>query len=237
MIHKLDWDSAFFGVPIGRVQAGVPASEISAAVGEARERALECVYLLVGAEDGDTVVAAEQEGFRTREIRTELQRPVAGHPAHAGGLRAGSVEDLERLAPIARERFRGTRFFTDQHFERERSSELYVEWLRRGLTDEPARQTLVAAEDQGFVVCHCDTDTGLGTIELIGVSETAAGCGLGRTLMAGAGALFVRRSLTLAKVATQGSNVGAQRLYQACGYRTTKTFLWLHLWLSAAGDC
>jgi ribosomal protein S18 acetylase RimI-like enzyme len=218
------------------VQAGVPAAEIGAAVGEARERALECVYLLVEAEDADAVVAAEEAGFRMREIRTELQRPVSGHPVQTVGLKRGSVEDLEQLAPIARERFRGTRFFNDQHFERERSSELYVEWLRRGLTDERERQTLVAAENQGFVVCHCDADSGLGTIELIGVSEIAAGRGLGRTLMAGAGALFVRRSLTRAKVATQGSNLGAQRLYQACGYRTTETFLWLHLWLSDAGD-
>lgn len=236
LIDELDWDSSFFGVPIGRVGDGVSVTEIPDVPGEARRHGFECVYLLASAEQGEIAVAAEQVGFRVREIRVELQRTVAGHPMRAGELRPGGVGDLERLAPIARERFRGTRFFNDEHFLRERSAELYVEWLRRGLTDRRERQTLVAAEDRGFVVCHCDTVSGVGTIELIGVSEAAAGRGLGKTLMAGAGALFAERSLTSAKVATQGGNLDAQRLYQACGYRTAKTALWLHLWPSDAGD-
>ncbi len=160
----------------------------------------------------------------------ELQRPAEGHPAALTGLRRAQADELDALAPIARERIRGTRFFTDEHFAQETSAELYVEWLKRGLVD-PERQTLVADGDQGFVVCHLDDASGTGTIELIAVADEAARTGVGKSLMAGAGAIFKASSIGTARVVTQGANVAAQSLYQACGYRTAKVFYWLHIWL------
>jgi GNAT superfamily N-acetyltransferase len=232
LVESLDWDSSFFGVPIGRVDGSVNAAGIAAAVAEAESRGLACVYLRVPAENSELVATAEARGFRVREVRVELARPVAGHPAAIGALRVAGLGDLDDLAPIARERFRDTRFFADPHFERSRSAELYVEWLRRGLTTPAERRTLVADDAQGFVVCRLDPGSSIGTIELIGVAERAAGRGLGRSLVAGAGALFDEAALERAEVATQGSNIGAQALYQACGYRTAKVCYWLHTWLA-----
>ena len=231
LVERLDWDSVFFGAGVGRVLDGVAAADIAAAVAEARQGDLDCVYLLAPAEDDELVAAAEEQGFRLRGIRIELQRTVLGHPTGTQGLRLGNEQDLEKLAPIARERFRTTRFFNDPHFPRERSAELYVEWLRRGLSGDPNRQTLIAADDRGFVTCHLDAATSSGTIELIAVSESASGRGLGRTLVAGAGSVFAEHSLSHARVVTDGSNIEAQRLYQACGYRTTKICMWLHIWM------
>ena len=37
-----------------------------------------------------------------------------------------------------------------------------------------------------------------------------------------------------AMVVTQGSNIAGQNLYQRHGYRTARTYLWLHRWLSMA---
>jgi dTDP-4-amino-4,6-dideoxy-D-galactose acyltransferase len=238
LVERLDWDSAFFGVGVGRVLDDVDATDIAEAVAEGRQEGLDCMYLLASADDDELVAAAEEQGFRVRGIRTELQRPVLGHPAGTEGLRLGGEDDLEKIAPIARERFRTTRFFNDPNFPRERSAELYVEWLRRGLSGDPERQTLVAVDDRGFVTCHFDAARSFGTIELIAVSGSASGRGLGRSLVAGAGSMFVEHSLRHARVVTQGDNLEAQRLYQACGYRTTKMGLWLHIWWpsESAGD-
>jgi ribosomal protein S18 acetylase RimI-like enzyme len=232
LIERLDWDCSFFGLPIGRVNSGVGVSDLGKVVSEAEDRGLRCLYLLVSAENTALLGAAEDHGFRVREIRVELQRPVVGHPAAMTGLRVGGAKDLEALERIARDRIRGTRFFADEHFALENSAELYVEWLRRGLIGgAPERQTLVGGADQGFVVCHLDAASGVGRIELIAVAKDAAGKGLGKALMAGAGALFNAASMVTAMVVTQGSNISAQALYQACGYRTAKVSYWLHIWL------
>jgi len=232
LIERLDWDCSFFEVPIGRVDSGIGIGEIGKVLEEAQDRRLRCLYLLVSAENSALVCAAEEHGFRVREIRVELQRPVEGHPAAMTGLRLGDAGDLEILEPIAREHIRGTRFFADKHFAFEKSAELYVEWLRRGLVGgAPERQTLVGGSDHGFVVCHLDPVSRIGRIELIAVAKDAAGKGLGKALMAGAGALFDSASMVTATVTTQGSNVSAQALYQACGYRTATVSYWLHIWL------
>jgi dTDP-4-amino-4,6-dideoxy-D-galactose acyltransferase len=230
LIERLEWDSSFFGLPIGRVRQGVGADRLANVVNEAESHGLRCVYLLASADQSELVVAAEGHGFRVREIRMELQRTVEGHPAALTGLRSAQADELDALAPIARERIRGTRFFADNHFAQKTSAELYVEWLRRGLVD-PERQTLVADDDQGFVVCHLDGVSGTGTIELIAVADGAARGGVGKSLMAGAGAIFNASSMVTARVVTQGANIAAQSLYQACGYRTTRVFYWLHMWL------
>ncbi len=173
--------------------------------------------------------AAQEHGFRVREVRLEFERAVSGHPSAHDGLRLGEPSDLSLLAPIALGRFRGTRFFADNGFPAARSAELYLEWLRRGLNDA-ARRTLVAEDAPGFVVCHFDKVRSVGRIELIAVSADATQRGVGGMLLAGAGAMFESEALRSATVATQASNVAAQRLYQRNGYLTIDASLCLHRW-------
>ncbi len=233
LVEELEWDSSFFGFPIGRVVEGIAPVQIEAATREADERALRCTYLLLDADDHVLLDSAQRNGFLVRDVRVELERPVEGHPASLKGLRLGSPDDLARLAPIARERFVGTRFHVDEGFPAERSAELYVRWLHRGLTAEGGWRALVTADGSGgFVVCELDSGSGVGAVGLIGVSVDAAGIGVGTALLAGAGAIFGEAALQMAHVATQGHNVAAQRLYQASGYRTARTQIWLHRWRS-----
>jgi ribosomal protein S18 acetylase RimI-like enzyme len=231
LVERLDWDSAFFGFPIGKVRPGVGATELEAVTREADEARFRCIYLLAPASDSALLQSAQREGFLVRDVRLELERPAAGHPTGMGRLRRGSLDDLAALAPIARERFRGTRFFADPGFPEERSSELYVEWLKAGLRNEgDDLVTLVTDDASGFVTCRLEQATGVGFIDLIGVASVAGGKGVGSSLLAGAGCLFSTASLRTARVATQAHNIPAQRLYQAHGYRTRGVDLWLHRW-------
>jgi dTDP-4-amino-4,6-dideoxy-D-galactose acyltransferase len=234
LVEQLQWDSAFFGLPIGRVSDDVAPSEVASAVREADDLQLCCVYLCVAAHDHALIESAQEQGFLLRDIRVELARAVDGHPSSMTGIRAGRLDDMSWLTPIAQERFPDSRFFVDKGFPRSRSREFYVEWIRRGLTTEPRRQTLVTQDRLGFVVCGLEFPSRIGSIELIGVAEGAGGDGLGTSLIAAAGAFFIESSMITAQVVTQGSNIAAQRLYQASGYRTTATSLWLHRWQGAS---
>ncbi len=232
LVEQLDWDSSFFGLPIGRVGDAATAEDIGGVVREATDRNLRCIYLLASADDHTLIESAQEHGFMVREVRVQLDRPLTGHSMGIDGLRVGQPEDLSRFEQVVRDRLRGTRFFADPQFPTDRGEALYVEWLRRGLNDKSNRRTLVTDDASGFVVCHHDPRSRLGRIELIGVAADASGRGLGDSLMAGAGTVFQQARMNKVMVVTQGHNVPAQRLYQRHGYRTTKTSLWLHRWLS-----
>ncbi len=231
LVEVLAWDSEFFGVPIGRVAPGITAARIGSAIDEAEHNDLRCIYLLVPSGDQALIDAAQDRGFIARGLRVELERPVKGHPVGFTGVRAGEPGDLPQLEELARARFRGTRFFADERFPADRSAEMYVEWLRRGFAPTPERVVLVTDDRSGFSVCHINTQTHVGSVELIAVTAEATGRRLGDRLMAGAGTIFAEASLDTARVVTQGHNIGAQNLYRRHGYRTSETSLWLHRWL------
>lgn len=230
LVRILDWDSSFFGFPVGMLKADLVSGKVEAAVREADAHELRCTYLLAPASDHALLDEAQKHGFFVRDFRIELERPVAGHPTGMTGLRHGTPDDLEQLRPIASDRFEGTRFFADDGFSSERSVELYIEWLRQGLQGDRGWVTLVTNDTHGFVVCQLSTTSRTGKIGLIGVALDAAGRGVGSALLAGAGTLFSSASLVTATVATQGNNIAAQRLYQSHGYRTATAHIWLHRW-------
>jgi ribosomal protein S18 acetylase RimI-like enzyme len=231
LIEPLHWDSAFFDLSIGRVCDGIDAATIGVAVREADRQQIDCLYLLAAVDDDRLLECAQRQGFIVRDIRMELEQPVLGDADIKHGLRHATPSDLARLAPIARERVRGTRFFADPGFLSTACQELYVAWLRRGVAKIPGRITLMPADASGFVVCHLDRKTATGAIELIAVAAGAEGRGIGSALVAGAGRLFAEASLERATVVTQGRNLAGQRLYQRHGYRTSSVHLWLHRWL------
>jgi ribosomal protein S18 acetylase RimI-like enzyme len=225
----LSWDSDLFGFRIGRIDPNGGAA-LEEDVESAERDGARCVYLLLPAEDGAEVVHAIELGFRPYDIRVELEARIGDdEEADTSAVHEARAEDVPGLERIARTAFDRTRFFADGHFPHDRSAELYVAWLRRGL-DSPERRTLVAGEADGFVICGIDEREGVGTIELIGVAEAKRGGGIGGALIRAAGGLFRDAGLSRATVVTQARNVEAQRAYQANGYRTAAVGVWLHRW-------
>lgn len=230
-IELLRWDSEHFGFPVARVCDPTGPTRMRAAIVAAESQGVRCLTALVEADRVDAITAAEDLGFRCYDIRMDLGRQIDGSQGTLAdhGLRLATESDLSHLEPIARERFSATRFASDPHFQGEFVKGLYVKWLRRGHQDE-RRRLIVASELDGFIVCHLDGESGVGTVELIAVSAGAEGAGLGARLLRGAEALFVDAGLKRAYVVTQGRNLLAQRLYQRNGYRTESVSLWLHRW-------
>lgn len=229
LVERLAWDSEHFGVAVARVRRPDSADRVRAAAASADRLGVRCLTALVEADDTDTVAAAEEAGFRCYDVRVELDHALDRAAPAESSVRAATDADLPSLEAIARERFTASRFFADPNFARDRTRELYVAWLARGMSTS-ARRTLVTPAGEGFVICQLDTAAAVGRIELIGVAEGMEGRGLGAQLVDGAHAAFRAAGLQGARVVTQGRNLGAQRLYQAHGYRTFAVGLWLHRW-------
>jgi ribosomal protein S18 acetylase RimI-like enzyme len=131
---------------------------------------------------------------------------------------------------LARTRFQASRFFSDDGFDNARVEDMYAAWLARGLREDDGWVTLVTLDELGFIVCELRKPTCEGLISLIAVAPEVEGRGIGGSLVEGAGKIFAESSMRTAKVITQGSNIAAQRLYHAHGYRTTRVSFWLHWW-------
>lgn len=228
----LEWDSAFFGFPIGLIAGDrLERDSLAQTIAHADQRRLSCVYLLVDAADVEGSCNAQALGFSLVDIRVELDRPLGAAEENGGEvIRAADESDRIALEELARERFTDSRFFADPGFPRDRARELYAAWVRRAFETPAERITLVARDVAGFVTCHADAARSVGTIELIATAPGAEGTGIGRALLHGAHAWFLEQGLRRAAVVTQGRNVAAQRFYQGDGYRVCRTGLWFHRW-------
>lgn len=223
----LDWDTEFWGMRIGRVLDGRLEPE---RVDEwARRQSVACLYFLARDEPGAAAVA-EEAGFRLMDVRLELARSSGGD--ETASLREARPEDEAVLLRLARENHRITRFYADPRFSDERCDELYETWLAKSL-DGCADVVLVAElEDRpvGYMTVHADPVSGLGSLGLSSVAVEARGQGLGRDLVRGAVGWCRGRGLDEVTVVTQGRNVAALRVFEACGFRIRDVGLWFHKW-------
>lgn len=233
----LPWDSQFFGVRIARIVA--PALDdrlLKDAVSWCRDQRVACVYLLVGADDGPSVRAAEHGRCHLVDIRVSLDAAIEPEPAMpVRGVRQAGPGDRDALAALARISHRNTRFYVDGRFDSARCDELYATWMLKSLEGELADRVLVS-DDQGTLEGYVSTRVtdGVGNIGLIAVAPDAQGKGRGQALMRAAFGWFRSGGVTRVNVVTQGRNAAALRFYEQCGFRTASVQLWYHLWLDAA---
>ncbi len=229
----LEWDSRFFGRRIARVESDrLDEASVAEALDWSREHRIDCLYFLCAPDDDRSVVVAEANGFHLVDIRLELSCRIEAPPAASGvAVRGFQPSDLDALQRIASEAYRDTRFWYDERFTREQAASLYREWIAKSCRggDE---SVLVVEDDghvKGFVTCSFENES-IGRIGLLGVAAEARGAGVGRALVDAALAQCHANGRREVRVVTQVRNIAAQRLYQACGFRTQLVHLWYHKW-------
>ncbi len=242
-VRLLDWDSTFFGVRIGRIEATrLTQVDIAAALQWASNHGVECLYFLCVADDDESVRLAEAQEFHLVDLRLTLRWRKDGRPT-SGLLRGDESvpvvrpyrpEDKIGIEDIAAVAYHDTRFFYDRNIGVEHATALYREWAAKSC-DGAVDAVLVAADSQvvqGFITCQLQSPRH-GQIGLVGVHEESRGAGLGQMLVEAALAYFVDKGVDSVEVVTQGRNIAAQRLYQKCGFRSHSLHLWYPRWFNA----
>lgn len=232
----LEWDSDFFGVRIARLQPARSRPAMERALRRARRDKIDCLYFLAGAGDAPAVRFAEDNGFRLMDLRVTLETEGAvrrGARRPKGfRFRLFAPADAAALEAIAGESHRDSRFFADPRFERARCRELYRTWIRKSC--EGRADAVWVAEARGAAVGYVTCvrrGKGRGEIGLVGVAPGARGKGVGHRLLVEALRWFSRKGVKRVRVATQGRNPGAQRLYERAGFATRAVELSYHAWL------
>jgi len=234
----LAWDTDFFGCRIARVdeKAFGPGSA-SDILARARDEAIDCLYLLVEADNSEAVRTAEKAGFQLVDVRVTRERGAPDAKARALPPEIGLYQegDIEALCAIARESHGDSRFYHDSSFSRSRCDDLYETWIRNACSGAAAAVVVARSEQRavGYVTCE-HPNPALGNLGLVAVAADQAGRGYGARMIEGALGWLAGEGCERIQVVTQARNIPASRLYESNGFKTISVENSYHLWLGEA---
>lgn len=233
----LEWDSNFFGKKIGRVTGSKLTPALAAQINDwAIANHVNCLYFLAIIDDSITSQTAENEGYHLTDVRVTLEHRLRNQiipPIDAARIRSAQESDIEQLRIISRNNHSDSRFYYDGHFDFAKCDELYAVWIEKSVRG--AADQVLVWDENGTAVAYVTgklLSDGNGSVELVGVHPDWQGKGIGYILTMQLLAWFQRQGAKRVTVVTQGRNIGAQVLYQRCGFVTFSTELWYHKWFS-----
>jgi hypothetical protein len=250
--RPLAWDSAFFGVPMARIDYVLASADatredrievILAACAAARSAGIKHLTARVDVADLDTLGVLEDQGFRTMDaLVTYIMRPVKDAPREVrtvGLIRESRLDDHVAIVDITREAYQGYRgrFHLDPHLSSARADELYVEWARQCVSGAMSDIILVSEDSDGRLQGYLAYRRRQPASSL-GMPIYGGGLGACRRDSPGAYASLIRDATLwsharggMGEYQTQNYNFAVIRVYEAAGAHYVRAEYTLHAWL------
>jgi hypothetical protein len=248
--RSLPWDSAFFGVPMGRIEyvLAVDRSRLSPLIDDLvtalSARGVRHVSARVDVADIPAMSAFESAGFRLMDaLVTYITRP-GKEPPHAvrevGRIREFHQEDGAEVLAITEEAYRGFRgrFHLDPHLDAGRCDAFYTEWARQTVSGTMADMLFVSEGADGRLLGYLAFRRREPVSSAGGVTVYGGGLGACRADAPGAYAGLIRAGTVwahehggVAECQTQNYNFPTIRIYEAVGAHYVRAEYTLHCWL------
>jgi len=250
--RSLEWDSRFFGVPMGRIEylltsdPGLlplvvrPALEALAAGG------VRHISARVDVADVSAMTALEAGGFRLMDaLVTYTTRPHKEPPnavREVGTIRSYRDADGPELLSIAEIAYRGFRgrFHLDPHLDKARSDAFYLEWARQCVSGAMADMIFVSEGADGRLLGFLAFRRREPVSSVGGVPVFGGGLGACRPDAPGAYAGLIRAGTIwaherdgVAECQTQNYNFPTIRIYEAVGAHYVRADYTLHCWMDS----
>ena len=250
VVRRLDWDSIFFQVPMGRVEYILTSSRdsyqatLDAAVGALRARGVRHISIRADVADIESVAVLEANGFRLMDSLVTYTTRPRKEPPHdvreVGTIRPLRAEDGPALLEITADAYRGFRgrFHLDPHINVARSDAFYVEWARQSINGSMADMVLVAEGADGRVNGYLAFRKREPVSSIGGTDVYGGGLGACRADAPGgyaglirAGTIWAHERGAVAECQTQNYNFPTIRIYEAVGAHYVRADYTLHRWL------
>ena len=138
----------------------------------------------------------------------------------------------ERVLRIAHGAFIYSRFFNDPNLPRDKAKGVYAHWAENAFGKSERYYALAKNQGEigGFILFSFNTNTSVGTIELLAVDERHRGLRVGKSLIAGVEKFMNQKGIENIKVGTQADNSSAIRFYTSCGFNQKTCNSIYHYW-------
>lgn len=238
----LDWDTDFFGYPVGNITASsLQPSELSALMKNAKANHVRVLYWMVEPNDVDSnTLALEAGGYLADKKVTyvcDLSTLPADKPQQLTMVHEYTNENTStELYDLAIQAGMYSRFKCDPKFDEKAFENMYKIWIDRSVKKEIADAVLVIEDNKVVVgLATVGTKNDRGDIGLVAVDTHYRGKGYGLALIQAAQYWFVDHGYTVSQVVTQGDNTGACGLYEKAGYSIESTKNVYHIWIENQG--
>ena len=233
MIEDSAFDSAHYGIKIGRVVPTEPA-DLDATLATGKARGYAVLFLRVPEEAPVVAELAARgivpcERLVTSTLVTPARPPVRASCAIEQLDQVTDPAAIDAIAALTGESFRNTHLHVDPRLPQDRTRALYAAWARNDVTGR-AQRTILAREGGdivGYITVVVARDTAV--IDLVAVTPARQGAGIGGAMLDALLEWLATTGLA-ATVGTQADN-RALVLYRRYGFVPTQVHATFHLWL------
>jgi hypothetical protein len=251
VVRALEWETRFFGVPMGRIEYLLPADSpggrarvLRAALDALKSMGVRHVSARSDVADIVGIGVLEDAGFRLMDgLVTYITRPRKEPPREVrevGTIRPFRPADAEEVIAITASAYRGFRgrFHLDPHLPGDRCDDFYVEWARQSINGQMADTVLVSEGGDGRLVGFLAWRRREPVSTVGGISVFGGGLGACRSDVPGgyaglirAGTIWAHEHEGVAECQTQNYNFATVRIYEAVGAHYVRAEYTLHAWL------
>jgi hypothetical protein len=253
--RALEWDSQFFGVPMGRIEYVIAPNPsllsqlLPAMLDGLAAMGVRHVSARVDVADIPTMGALEDAGFRLMDALVTYTTRPRKEPPHdvreVGAIRAFRDTDGPALIDIAQTAYRGFRgrFHLDAHLDLARCDAFYVEWARQCVSGAMADMIFVSEGADGRPLGFLAFRRREPVSSVGGTPVFGGGLGACRPDVPGAYAGLIRAGTIwahehdgVAECQTQNYNFPTVRIYEAVGAHYVRGEYTLHHWIGESED-
>ena len=252
-LQPLEWDTEFFGVPMGTIvlvgspDQGAPLSDtprlerdLRRLLAQARSDGYAHLIFRVSADDAAAIWAAQDAGLRLVDIGIDSMFALCERPLPEAlpslTINMARVGDIVALRELAASAFVRSRFSADPFFSREQAAALYREWITNLCTGLADAVLVCRVRDEPVGFISCTVSGSEGRIPLIATHGDYRRKGIGRSLLSAALRWFTETGARVVYVKTQAYNYPALALYHRAGFTVSKTELTFSIALRAPGQ-
>jgi dTDP-4-amino-4,6-dideoxy-D-galactose acyltransferase len=234
----LDWDSNFFGIPIGRIYAnGLTGECLRKRLEGAKQEKIKFIELFCDASDHESIDSSERLGFHLADLRISLKKnleeDIKEDRSHKDLIfKKADKADINRLKTISKGLFKDSRYYRYQKFDKDNIDLMFQIWIEKSVLGEFDDELYCLSNEMDILAfCSLRYKVNAASIGLFGINSAYRGKGLGNLILKRVFHLLYKRQITDVAVITQGKNSSALHLYQKNGFCVSMITLCYYKWL------
>ena len=229
-IQKLDWDSDFFCLRIGRVivSSKKESKDLVNQKTKVKEE-FDLIYVFASQGLDFSAVNAKLVDEKVVYVLSDTSRSELNKNVMLWGEDRGVTEELSHLALVSG---KYSRFKLDDGLPQGSYERLYSRWIEQSVNQSIASEVFCyMIEDVPRGLVTLNDKNGFGTIGLVAIHEDFQHRGIGSSMMNHVVRYSIEKQIEKLTVATQLHNIPACRLYEKSGFVVESvTDIW-HWWL------